>query len=406
MNSPIYGLLADDLSDNLDRFIDLVAQHTLAELPEIMNDAERTAFARTGARSLLTDFIAVLEMGVVHAQFHAPAAAIALAQRFARDGIPIAVMLRAYRLGQELVFERAAKLAEQIPEADQRSGAVASLGALSFRYMDGVMSDVSQRYDAERENAFRGRDARRQALVRDLLAGLTVDPAEAEQILGHRVDGHHLAVVAWSTDRGCDSEALDTAAQDVASALGDGRSLAVGDTSGEVTVWVRPNVGDASELAAECDVLLARNIQVAIGEPGRGLRGFAATKRQADLARSVAQLRPGILITRYADVALAAVLLRDQDVARNFAEDELGRLAHANRSAAILRTTLAIYYSAGQDQSRAARQLGLHRNTVANRLRRAEESLGHPTDQRAREIEAALVILDALPSERSVRSGA
>ena len=138
----------------------------------------------------MTDFISTLEMGVVETKFHAPAAAIAVAQRFARDGIPIDVVLRAYRLGQELVFERGAKLAETIPEVEHRSRAVAEIGALSFRYMDGVMSDVSHAYDAERERALRGRDTRRLALVRDLLAGEPVDAVEAERVLDRRIDGH------------------------------------------------------------------------------------------------------------------------------------------------------------------------------------------------------------------------
>lgn len=399
MQSSIYSLLADDLTQNLDRFINLLADRTIAELPELSDDAERYAFARTGARSLLTDFIAALELGVVDAQFHAPAAAIALAQRFARDGVPIAVMLRAYRLGQELVFERAARLAEQIPEVDQRSGAIAALGALSFRYMDGVMSDVSEHYDAERERAFRGRDARRVALVRDLLAGMAVDPSEAERVLGYRVDGDHQAVVAWGTGAVGASEALAAAALDVAAAIGEGRSLTVGDPSGDVTVWIKPAPGHASRVEREAAKLRGVAIQVAIGEPGRGLRGLAATKRQADLARGVAELRPENLITRYADVALATVLLRDDDVARSFAAEELGRLARDTRAAAVLRVTLAVYYAAGQDQSRTARELKLHRNTIANRLRRAEELLGHATDQRVRETEAALVIAAALPTE-------
>lgn len=422
MPSLIYKLLADDLAQNLDRFIDLVAERTMAELPELTDDAERMAFARTGARALMTDFIATLDLGVVEAGFHAPAAAIAMAQRFAQEGIPIDALLRAYRLGQELVFERGARLAEQIPEVDQRSPAVAEMGALSFRYMDGVMSDMSRAYETERERAFSGRDARRLALIRDLLAGVTVDPGEAERVLGHRVDGHHQAVVAWSTGREGAGDVLTSAAHDVAEVLGaelgdgldgglgdglramqgEARSLVVADPSGDVTVWIKPAAGadDRSRLEQEAAKLREQQIQVAIGQPGRGLRGLATTKRQADLARSVAQLHPNNPITHYTDVALAAVLLRDDDTARSFAAEELGRLAHTTHAAAVLRTTLTAFYAAGQDQSRTARELGLHRNTIANRLRRAEDLLGHRTDERVRETEAALVIVEALPGER------
>lgn len=410
MQTSIYNLLADDLTRNLDRFIDLLAERMLAELPEITGDAERYAFARTGARSLMTDFIAVLELGAVDAKYHAPAAAIALAQRFARDGVPIAVMLRAYRLGQELVFDRAVHASGRIPQDEERAQAIAALGALSFRYMDGVMSDVSLHYDAEREQAFRGRDARRLALVRDLLSGATVEPQQAERVLGYRVDGMHQAIVAWSTDRGgalsgegpsgAGDDQLTSAATQLAAAIGEGRALTIGDPAGDVTVWIKPasGDGDSDTLTGVENDLRRQSIQAAIGEPGRGLRGLATTKRQADLARSIAELHPGHTITHYRDVALATVLLRDEDVARTFAGEQLGRVAHTTRAASVLRETLAAYYATGQDQSRAARALNVHRNTVANRLRRAEELLGHRVDERVRETEAALVVVDALPA--------
>lgn len=411
MQTSIYSLLADDLTRNLDRFIDLLAERMLAELPEITGDADRYNFARTGARSLMTDFIAVLELGAVDARYHAPAAAIALAQRFARDGVPIAVMLRAYRLGQELVFDRAVHASGRIPQDEERAQAIAALGALSFRYMDGVMSDVSTHYDAEREQAFRGRDARRLALVRELLSGATVEPQQAERVLGFRVDGTHQAIVAWSTGRGGGAlggegpsgdgdDQLTSAATRLAAAIGEGRALTIGDPAGDVTVWIKPAAagGDSGKLAGVVNDLRRQSIQAAIGEPGRGLRGLATTKRQADLARGIAELHPDHTITHYKDVALATVLLRDEDVARTFAGEQLGRVAHTTRAASVLRETLAAYYATGQDQSRAARALNVHRNTVANRLRRAEELLGHRVDERVRETEAALVVVDALPA--------
>lgn len=397
MSTEIYSLLGEDLKRNLDRFIDRVAERTEAELPGLLDDAERTAFARGGARALMTDFISTLEMGVVEMDFHAPAAAIAVAQRFARDGIPIDVVLRAYRLGQELVFERGAKVAETIPEVERRSRAVAEIGALSFRYMDGVMSDISHAYDAERERALRGRDTRRLALVRDLLTGESVDPAEAERILDRRIDATHQAIVAWC-DEGGDAAAV---AREAATLFGEGRPLVLGDGGREATAWFTPardvaRRGRPAQSATEPveleSILGAAGARVALGEPSPGLHGLAATKRQADLARLVAELRPEHRITRYTDVALAALLLRDEDAARAFATEELGPLVRDGRTAASLRETLAAFFASGQDRSRTALCLGIHRNTVANRLTRAEQLLGHPIEERALEVEAALVI--------------
>jgi DNA-binding PucR family transcriptional regulator len=98
----------------------------------------------------------------------------------------------------------------------------------------------------------------------------------------------------------------------------------------------------------------------------------------------------------YDTAALAAVLLRDRDAAREFAAEELGELAADTRAAHELRDTLATLFASQYDQSRTADLLGVHRNTIAKRLRRAEAILEHPITSRPRELEAALLIAATL----------
>ena len=203
--------------------------------------------------------------------------------------------------------------------------------------------------------------------------------------------------MAWCEEGG-DAAA---AAREAAALLGEGRPLVVGDGGREATAWFTPAIGgprrDSStqvlvDPAGLESILHAAGARIALGEPSPGLRGFTASKRQADLARPVAELRPDHRVTRYRDVALAALLLRDEDAARAFASEELGPLIRDSRTAATLRETLAAFFASGQDRSRTAMLLGVHRNTIANRLSRAEQLIGHPVEQRAREVEAALVI--------------
>jgi DNA-binding PucR family transcriptional regulator len=103
-------------------------------------------------------------------------------------------------------------------------------------------------------------------------------------------------------------------------------------------------------------------------------------------------------LTFYDDTALTAVLLRDPDAARAFAADELGALAAESRAVRDLRDTLACLFANRHDQSRTAQILGVHRNTVAKRVRRAEAMLARPITSRPRELEAALLIAEALGS--------
>ena len=96
-------------------------------------------------------------------------------------------------------------------------------------------------------------------------------------------------------------------------------------------------------------------------------------------------------MVRYEGVALASLLLADLDAARAFMKEELGGLARDDGASATLRRSLLVLFRAG-DQQEAAEELLVHRNTVAQRIRKAEEVLGRPLRVRRQELEAALII--------------
>jgi len=387
MAATLETCLADELEQHTDAYVGIVLERIGAEVPELLRDQQRRDFAQRSSQALLREFGTALrhELGTLH--YHAPTAALAFGRQLAREGVPLAAILRSYRLGQEVLFARAAELALAQPSGDAQVLALARIGALSFRFSDGAMSDVAHEYESQREEFIRGTLAQRASTLQALLAGRTIDVAAAERVLGHRLDGTHVAIVAWSADPQLDGEAVAAAARDLVRAVGRGRPLVMAETPGEATVWTAP-AGETPDLAAL--------LRAAIGRAGAGVEGFVATKRQADLARAVASAHEAPPVTRYDDVALAAVLLRDRDAARAFAVDELGGLAAPTRAAAGLRETLSTYFAGGHDQSRTAAALGLHRNTVAKRLRRAEAMLGRALTSRPRELEAALVIAGVL----------
>jgi DNA-binding PucR family transcriptional regulator len=386
--------LADELDEHSSRYAEAVLARIDAEVPELLSDATRRSLGRAGTVALLREFGVALRHELGEIRFHAPAAALAFGQHLAREGVPLASILRSYRLGQEVLFARAAELAEQDPDEAARLQALARIGALSFRFADGAMSDVATEYEAQRELFIRGTLAQRSATLQGLLAGRAVDIAAAERTLSRRLDASHLAIVAWSTDLATEPEAVAGATRDLVRALGEGRPLVIADTPGEATIWVTPRLS-----AAATDGLLPPGVHAAVGRPASGVVGFVASKRQADLARSVAAERDAAVVTFYDDIALAALLLRDRDAARAFATEELGDLAQATRAATELRETLSAYFASGHDQGRAAYALGVHRNTVAKRLRRAEAALGRPLTRRVRELEAALTIAEIAAAE-------
>jgi DNA-binding PucR family transcriptional regulator len=109
-------------------------------------------------------------------------------------------------------------------------------------------------------------------------------------------------------------------------------------------------------------------------------------------------VRTNAPVTIHESVALEALTLQDEDQARSFVARELGALARRDRKSEVLRATLRVYFSSGQNASSAAALLGVHERTIANRLRAVEARLGHPSTARRAEVETALR-LEALLSE-------
>lgn len=94
--------------------------------------------------------------------------------------------------------------------------------------------------------------------------------------------------------------------------------------------------------------------------------------------------------TAYDDVRLAVLASGDEEAAAQFVSDTLGRLADAD---ADLRETLRVYLQEDANTARAATRLFTHRNTVLNRLERAERLLPQPLSGRHLNVGLALELV-------------
>jgi DNA-binding PucR family transcriptional regulator len=137
---------------------------------------------------------------------------------------------------------------------------------------------------------------------------------------------------------------------------------------------------------------LANRAKLGIGSPGRGRDGFVRSYREARHARRVAELsgRAAARVTIYPHVALTALASSDVDQARAFVVRELGPLAADDDSAMRLAGTLRVYLEERSSPSRTAHRLGVHANTIPNRIRAIEDLLGHSVDSRVAELLVAL----------------
>jgi DNA-binding PucR family transcriptional regulator len=79
--------------------------------------------------------------------------------------------------------------------------------------------------------------------------------------------------------------------------------------------------------------------------------------------------------------------------AREFVKAELGRLVGDDDQSRRLGATLRVYLEENMSPSLASRRLGVHENTITNRIRAAQELLPHPIEQRACELQVALRLI-------------
>jgi PucR C-terminal helix-turn-helix domain len=129
-------------------------------------------------------------------------------------------------------------------------------------------------------------------------------------------------------------------------------------------------------------------VRLAIGLEGFGEQGLRRGFRQALRARALAGREAAV--TYYADVAVESLALHREDEVRAFVAHELNGIDDDSAAAARLRETLLAYFAADLNAASTAARLGVHQQTVANRLRTIEDRLGRPLMARTLELGMAL----------------
>jgi DNA-binding PucR family transcriptional regulator len=134
-------------------------------------------------------------------------------------------------------------------------------------------------------------------------------------------------------------------------------------------------------------------VRFAIGAVGSGIPGFRRTHQQALGAYAVALAAgaAGRAMTSFSDVAPLALMSGSIDLVRTWVIEILGELATDDGHNATLRETLRVFLQENGSFKATAERLVLHKNTVQYRIRKAEESLGHPIAENRLNVELALL---------------
>jgi hypothetical protein len=385
---------AAELLGNVSSYADDMLEYILERIPEAGADDELLGLTLGSCSSNLEAALSMVRHGIDVSAATAPVTALEHARAMAARGYSVDVMLRFYRTGHSYFSERIlAGLADLLGDPALALAVVADLQRYAFAYIDRISSEVAAEYVAELERMQNRVRAARTDAVRALVAGDHIDLRRAERTLSHRLTGWQTAFVCW-TDR--DDADLGRVGTAIGSHLGSPRPLLVPDGAQALWGWVSttraPEV-TAEELAHQ----VPDAVRVSVGTPAEGPAGFRASHVQAQRGRRIVELAGrGAPVTSYADIALVDTMSGDLELARGFVAAELRALAVTGQREAEERRALLAVLAAQGGLAAAAEELGVHRNTVLQRVRRAEERLGRPANERVAELHAALCLVHVL----------
>jgi hypothetical protein len=329
-----------------------------------------------GVRAAVTAIVDYGLMGIERGEEWSgpiPSSAIAQAHRAARDGVSLDTVLRRYVLGDKVLGEFVIDEVESLPPRTLHH-VFRAQGSL----LDRLMASIVAEYKQEIERVQCSPERRLAHRVQKLLAGEHVSTAG----LDYEFDGWHLGMIATG------AKAKETV-RSLAAKLGR-QPLIV--ARGEETVWAWLGGSQRLVIADVGRLLTAKgrsDVCLMIGEPGKGLNGFRLTHRQAQAAQMVALRRPQML-TRFADVGLLALVLRDEALSRSLVDIYLTPLDNTRKGSPALRNTLRAYFAAERNISSAAARLGVARQTVESHIGMVEVRLGRLLPTCMAELETAL----------------
>lgn len=337
----------------------------------------------------------------------APPEALTFAVSVQHHGIDTAVLIQAYRVGQNIAWSWWMEhLAHELSDHTLLMEVIDRSSQRMFAYVDAVVAEQVRLWQRQRERWSGHLILQRTEVVRRLLEGEASTPERAAREIGYSLDRQLVAGVLWEPppaglrDAPGSMSRLELTAEAIVGAVGSARVLVIPAAAARIWAWF------AVDLAFGLDGLersVAPHLHdgqgLALSIPSKGLEGFRGGHRQALRAQRFAELSQGARgVVRFDEIETLCVMSEDPELLAEFVARKLGPLAATSSSARRLRETLLVWLHEGGSASRAAESLRTHKNTVRNRVQRAEDLLGRPLEEDRLGLELALTVLQRVGS--------
>ncbi|KRA27863.1 MULTISPECIES: PucR family transcriptional regulator [unclassified Nocardioides] len=368
---------------------DRVSGAILAEIPEVAAIEGLDEAIRSTVREQWTSFLA--DFAQPEQRFHLVDAAQRLAVDMADRQLPLEMLIRFYRLGQQQVWGYVSGIINSAPAGEvDHAELLIYFWDRAAVWLDKSTTASIDTYQAARSRVLAGAAAQRYESVRAVLAGELIDAREASGALGgYPISVHHTALVLSVTDPERVGQ-LEPLALELARRVGAANPLVVKPGGRQLWMWLGTrDAPDLSLLPAAVAEVQHESIAVGVGSSTPGIAGFVASHREALGALRVAGADTPSWLTLYTDVELPVLLGCTPDVDR-FVARQLGPLTDEDEGTQRIRETLSAYLDCGGSAEEASRLLVVHRNTIRYRLGQAEEMLGHPVTKLSPELSLAL----------------
>lgn len=351
--------------------------------------AERQAF-----ESCFLIVLSAMAHDVAAVELAIPDEAVHQVRLRVRQGTPLGVILRTVRATHARAQDAIFAVLQDTCAPQTLGDDIRTVGGDLFAYVDVIVAELIRHFEDER-SLWHGRlPALRQRMVATIIAGDDA-PDDAENILGLRLNHHHLVAVCREGPGGYapDRDVVKSAtAERIARSVGAATSLTLEVNDLTVIIWSFSTPPTADALNHIDDADLPSWATLGVGTIAPKAAGLRESYRSAIEADAVARLQStSVRQVWWSDsVRLQALLIGDPDRARTYTRRVLGALAADGPKTADLRETLRQFLLAGRSRQAAATALHLAPTTVAYRVRSAEALLGRPTSQSNLEIQVAL----------------
>lgn len=317
------------------------------------------------------------------------AATFGISRDLVRRGLD-EMSLDAYRTGQNAAWRYWMATAFALTSDPDELAELLDVTARSiFDFVDQTLAGITAEIRREREHLTRGTQAERLEVVTLVLGGAPISTDRASLRLGYELARTHTAAIVFSGAAEPDRRELEEGAELLAHAAGARRPLTVLASASALWTWVATDRGPDFD-TLRSGLAATTQTRIALGPALPGIEGFRRSHVDALATQRLLQRVPDeVRLATYDEVQVVALATHDEQRADELVRRTLGPLADAP---AELRETLRVYLREDHNATRTAHVLFAHRNTVLNRLARAEQLLPDPLGGRSLQVGLALEI--------------